>query len=408
MRLAGAIFLATFVLSQGCGSKSSLTGIVGGGAVTLDYSACTATNVPVWVASQDGSGGWTHVTGTGNVYHFTISSGKGAFAVVTVRSGIYTTSVNYFSEPELVAGGPACPTPSGSTVSGVVSNRPAVGVTTISIGSQTSVVNPATGAYQLSNVASGVQTLLAYSQNPNAPGATGAAALVPGVVVSPGASTVVNIDFTTAHNLQSATFTIAGGTTGDSLITSMAYLTPAACAAHPLYSVRGTYTSASLTQYGISAAQEGATDFHRVTAQDASGSGSASSNRLITVTFQPFAAQSLTLPAALPAGTISPLSGGIGVRRQITLTLPADYSAFGFTYTDAAGNATSLFASALYLGGSAVTLGMPDFSAAGGYLATYGAGSGTLTTSIVASGGSGAECTPGATTKVALRTGTTN
>jgi hypothetical protein len=414
LRLPGAILLPTLVLAQGCGSNSAPAGNTGppgnpggsGSAVTLDYSACTATNIPAWVAYQDGSGAWTAVSGTGNVYHFTISSGSGAFAVVTVKSGVYTTTVNYFSQAELAAGGPACPTLSGSTVTGTVTNRPAGRVITVSMGSQTSVVNSGTGVYQLINVANGAQTLVAYSQSPTAPGATGAAVIMPSVVVS--ASTVVNVDFATAQSLQSATFTVTAGTTGDSLFTSMAYVTPSACIVNPLYSVRGTYTSASSTQYGISAAQAGAMDFHRLTAQDASGSGNSSSNRQITVTFQPFAAQSITLPAALPAGTISALSGGIGVRRQIALTLPADYSAFGFTYTDAAGNSTRLFASALYLGGSAVTLGMPDFSAAGGYLATYGPGSGTLTTSISASGGSGAACTQGATTKAAVRTGTTN
>jgi hypothetical protein len=376
-----------------------------GGAVTLDYSACTGTNTPVWVAYQDGGGGWTHVAGTGNVYHFTISSGKGAFAAVTVSSGVYTTTVNYFSQAEFVAGGPACTTPSGNTVTGTVSNPPVGSVVTVSLGRSSGQLT-AQHTFTLSNVANGSQTLVAYKGNPGAPAATDATFIGRGVII-PG-SPVVNIDFSTAATVQSSTFTVAGGTIGDAFITSMALLPTSACIVNSLYSVQGTYTSASSTQYGISAAQQSATDFHRFTAEDVSGSDNASSNRLITVTFQPFTAQSVTLPAALPVGTLTTLSGGIGVRRQIALTLPADYSALGFSYTDAAGNVSSLFASALYLGGSAVTLGLPDFSAAGGYLATYGAGSGTLSTALFALGSSGAVCTQGATTKVAIRTGTTN
>lgn len=399
---------AALPLTAGCGGNSSPTGNTApGDTVKLDYSSCAPASMPVWLAEQDGNGAWTHVTGTGNVYTFTISAPKAAFAVVTVKSGIYTTTVNYFSHTELVAlSGSVCPAPGGSSVSGTVSNRPTAGVMTVSIGSQMTVVS-GVGAYQLSNVASGTQTVVAYSQNPAAPGSSGAAAILRSVAVSPGPNTV-NVDFATAAALQSATFMVTGGSTGHTFITSMAYLTPTACSVHPLYSMQGAYGSASTTQYGISAALDAASDFHRFTAEDDSGTGNASSNRRITVTFQPFATQSMALPAAVPAGTITPLSGGIGVRRQIALTLPADYASFRFTYADAAGNSTSLTASAQYLGGSAVTLGVPDFSAAGGYLATYGAGSGTLTTSIVASGESGAACTQGATTKVAVRTGTSN
>jgi hypothetical protein len=347
----------------------------------------------------------TRTNFTGNVYHFTVASGKGGFAAVTLSGAVYTTTINYFSQAELTANTAACTnTTTGNTVTGTVTNPPATGTVTISLGSASTALTPQHNTYVLSNVASGTQTLVAYKGTPNAPSATDAVFVHPGIVV-PG-TPVVNIDFSTAMTVQSAPFTVTGGTTGDTFIQSMAYLTTSACVANSLYSTFGTYSGAATTQYGVPVALQSPGEFHRFTAEDAAGAGS--TTRLITMTFRTFATEMIVLPAALPAGTITTLSGGIGVRRQIAFTLPSDYSAVGFSYADAATNTTSIFASALYLGGSAVTLGMPDFTTAGGYLAIYGPGAGTLTTTVLGSGVSGAACTDGATTKVAIQTGTTN
>ncbi len=381
----------------------TVTSSGGGSAVRLDYSACTGANLPIWVAFEDGSGAWTHVTGTGNVYTFNVSSGKGGIAVVTQSGATFTTTVSFFSQAELTAMGASCTTPSGKTVLGTVAGLSTGDAVTIGLGSASTTANfGGSSSFTLSNVANGAQTFVAYRRNSVTPGTTDKVIVRANQNIASGGSLAL-ADFGSAEAVSplSAPFTFSGGTTGDTFITTMSYLTTAACVSNGLYSVFGNYAT-SATEYGIPAAQQAATDFYHITIQD----GATTSSRLASLTFHSFAAQSITLPAMLPAGTNTTLSGGIGVRRQIVITLPSDYSTLGFTYSDAAGNSTTLFASALFLGGSAVTLAMPDFTAAGGYLATYGAGAGALTTSTFALGTTGAVCTEGATTRVAILSGT--
>lgn len=377
----------------------------GTGSVHLDYSACT--NVPIWFAAQDGTGAWVHLTGTNNVYTFNVTSGKGGYATVTLNNGVYTTTVNFFSQAELAVGTVAqCITPPvGSTINGTVAGLSANDVANISMGGGTAIAPFGLTAFQLTNVQSGTQTMVAYRRNTTTPGTNDMAIIRPGQNIASGGSLAL-VDFGSAEAFSpaSASFTVTGGTPGDNFFASMAYLTAPACVSNPLYSTFGTYAVTPTLQYGIPTTQQAATDLHRFTVQDQNVA--TSSTLLLTTTFHTFGPQSITLPAALPAGTITTPSGGIGTRRQIALTLPSDYSSIGFSYSDAAFNTTNLFASAAYLGGSAVTLAMPDFTAAGSYLAIYGPGAGALTTNLYAVGATGTVCTNGAITRTAFVTGT--
>jgi hypothetical protein len=382
----------------------TITSAGGTGSVHLDYSACTV--MPIWVAAQDGSGAWTHLTGTNNVYTFNVTSGKGGYAAVMLSGGIYTTTVNYFSQAELTGATAAqcVPPPVGSTINGTVAGLNANDVANISMGSGSTVAPYGLSAFQLTNVQSGPQTLVGYRRSTTTPGTNDMVILRPGQNIASGGSLAL-VDFGSAEAFSPSpgSFTVAGGTPGDTFITSMAYFT-GACVSSPLYSTSGTYAVTPTVQYGIPTAQQAATDLHRFTAQDQNVATATSF--IVSTTFHTFGPQSLTLPAALPAGTITTPSGGIGTRRQIALTLPSDYSTVGFSYSDATFNTTNLFASAAYLGGSAVTLAMPDFTAAGSYLAIYGPGAGALTTTLFATGATGAACTNGATTRIAFMTGT--
>ena len=277
----------------------TVTSSGGGSAVRLDYSACTGTNLPIWVAFQDGSGAWTHVTGTGNVYTFNISSGKGGIAVVTQNGATFTTSVSFFSQAELTGAPASCTTTTGNTVLGTVAGLSAGDAANVSLGSaSTSVSFGGSNSFTLSNVMAGAQTFVAYRRNAITPGTTDKAIIRPSQTIASGGSLAV-ADFGSAEAVSpaSATFTFSGGTTGDNVISTMAYLTTAACVANPLYSAFGTYAS-SATEYGIPAAQQAATDFHRFTVQEASTGGT--SSRLASITFHSFTAMSIALPAALP------------------------------------------------------------------------------------------------------------
>jgi hypothetical protein len=363
--------------------------------VRLDFTGCTY--VPIWMAYQDGSGPWIRATGTGNVYTFTISSLKGAYAYVVLEGTAYITSVSYNNQAELAALAPFCTT--GNTINGTLAGLSAGDGAVLSLGGASSfgVVFGAHG-FQLSGVAPGSQDFFGYRRSTITPGTTDKAIIRRSQNIANGGSLAL-VDFGSAEafSAPSATFTITGGSPADMLSSGMLYKTGAACVGSRLYASTIAYTG-STTQNGIPSAQQVSTDFHQFFAGDASSV----SSREIWLTFHTFAAKSLALPAALPTPTVTTPSGGIGVRRQAALTLPSDYSSATFTYSDNLNNQEILSASAGYLRGQAVTLTAPDFTAAGGFLAIYAPSGAVVNTFLEAFGPLGtpglnkAACTEGA------------
>src|SRR4051812_30989199 len=71
-----------------------------GTPVAITWSGCTGAALPAWMAVQDGDGSWTRVTPTGNVFSFTISSGRGGIATYSPDDGLY---VQYLATEEMQA-----------------------------------------------------------------------------------------------------------------------------------------------------------------------------------------------------------------------------------------------------------------------------------------------------------------
>ncbi len=141
-----------------------------GSAVRLDYSACVTASKPVWVAFQDGTGAWTRVTGTGDVYTFNVASTKGALAVVTANGAVFSTTVQYFSQAELAANVGGCTgAVTTKSINGSVAGLNANDVAKMSMGGSSATVVTNT-TFILPSVANGTFDLVGYRRNSVTPG----------------------------------------------------------------------------------------------------------------------------------------------------------------------------------------------------------------------------------------------
>jgi hypothetical protein len=108
----------------------------------------------------------------------------------------------------------------------------------------------------------------------------------------------------------------------------------------------------------------------------------------------------------MPIPTITQLSGPYK-RLQAVYTLPSGYNSSTFFSYDDGTRSVNISASFAYLGGTSVTLAMPDFSALSGWNNSWApATSSTVDWSAAALGFSGQGCAENARTIIATRSGT--
>jgi hypothetical protein len=376
-----------------------------GSSVHLDYSACLAASKPIWVAFQDGSGAWTHVTGSADVYTFSIASATGAIAVVTPGANFVTT-INYMSQTELAAFTGACAASATSkTVNGTLAGVTTGFLASISMGGGGAIVPGPATTFQLVGVASGSQDLVAYNRNSATPGAVSdGLVLRRNLNVADGGS-VPLIDFGSVEAVAPTTYTITltGATAGATITQVQSYLTGVTCTSHLLYTKTGT--SATIFAYGVPAAMQLASDYYNLslTSLDATGS-----SRQVSSSFHTLANKTIALGASVSV-TVTDVTGASAYRRlQSVFTLPSDYQSATLVYTGVIANSVFITQSAGFIGGTtAVTLTMPDLAAAG-YLASYGPGTANAVnylTKVLGISGGGAGCNEGGSTKVATVTG---
>ena len=337
----------------------------GSGNVTVSFAACTVANRAAWLAYQDGNGAWVRVTGVADVYQFNITQSKGGFAYVVLGTGTSTINVYYFTQAELIAGQfSLCgTTPTGKTVNGTIANLPVgfLGNASFGGGTTSAFVN---GPFQLTNVLDGSMDVVGYARAIGGPGASDRMFLARGLNPANGGS-IGTVDYTGAGSFApaAATMTLVGAVGGETVAHSMFYYTGAACVAAPLYSA-SPVTPPTFTAYGNTGAP--ATDFNNISVIAINGS---TAFRATSESFHTFAARNVTLPSALGTVTASD-AGGPYKRLMVVTTLPADLnSSVVATYTDntVTGKAGTIIASAGWLGGLAVSLTLPDFSALAGW-----------------------------------------
>lgn len=370
-------------------------------SVHLDYSQCSAANMPVWVAYQDGSGAFTHITGTGNVYNFGISSSKGALATVVYNGAAYVTSVFYFSQGEFAGQGSGCSTvASGKTINGSVSSIAGLNNPEISMGGSTGFVTPALPTFQLTNVPSGVLDLIGYNRVSYPNPTSGDMVMILRDLNLASGSNVGVLNFATATPVATGTINVTGGVVNSYFVT-MNYLSGAACASNQIdFNTAGV--PSPFTAYGVPASLQRSTDFHNLVLQHINTQADL---RTVSTSFNLLGNKVIAIGAGTGAVNTTVLAGTYG-RLQASLVLASDYTSAGLSYSYASGtfNRFIINQSAGYLAGSsAVTMTPPDLTSTSGYLLIWGpATTGALQyTASVSSTPPATMCAEGATLRTA-------
>jgi hypothetical protein len=372
----------------------------GPGNVTVDFSGCTVANQPVWLAAQDGTGPWIVITPVANVYTFSITSGKGGMAyVVEDGAGNTTLFVQYLTQAEFTSGRSFC-TPAGKTITGTVAGIGATDLAQISLGGATTTASTLTSLnFTLAGVADGNQDLVGFTHDVGGINPDSAIIRRDQNIADGGSVGTMNFG-TEGFEATTATMTGVGLVGGETATQTMNYRMGSACVLAPLYS--GVPAGASFQASGIPSGQQRVDDFHGMQfVATTPGSGS----RLVTQWFHTMGPQTLTLGAAMPIPTITQLAGTY-LRLQAVYMLPSDYQTQTFFAYSRSSNVVSIIASFGYLGGSAITLGLDNFSGLAGWNDAFAPSIGTAVWFTSGLGRSTASpCTEGATVKNAMAQG---
>jgi hypothetical protein len=369
------------------------------GNVTVDFAGCPAGERAAWLAVQDGGGPWTRITGTGDVYNFTIgSSGGGVAYVVLGASNAAAITVQYMSQAEFTAHTwVQCPPPAtGKTINGSVANAAQTDQPTISLGgSYKTVLTFLSTTFQLTNVPDGAQDLVAYRHSLVGGNDTAIIRRAQNIADN---GTVGTLDFggTEAFAPATATITLSNLLGSETASHSMSYQVNANCATAPLYF--SATAGATFTASGIPTAQQLPTDFHSLMV----GASTTTESRIITQYNHSLVARTITLGAVMPTPTVTTLAGSYK-RLQAVYTLPTDYEGFtGLDYSDGANKTVNISATFGYLGGTSVTLALADYSALSGWDNSWPpATSSTGTWTVLGISAPASACTEGATFKTA-------
>jgi hypothetical protein len=355
----------------------------GAGNVTVDFSSCAFGSFPAWFAFQDGTGPWTQVLDSADVYRFDIASARGGYA----SAGIDGLRVSLATRSELTASA-ILPCGSGEptkTVSGTLAGLGLNDVVYVSMGGSwtDNEGGPvAASSFTMTGVQDGDQDLIAYRFNPRAMGNSQRVIIRRDQNIANG-GTLGTLDFDAPESFAptTASLTVTGDAGSSPVRHGMSYLAGAGCTPYDLY--YDPTTGADFTTRGIPAAHQRATDFHRVVLYTTQTNGI----RYAYESFHTLADRVVALPAAVPVPTVTTPPGG-HLRIQAALTLPSDYqTALLLLLSDPVVYVT---ASAAWFGGPSVTLAIPDFSDVTGWRSSFAPAAGASVGWILrANGGNG-------------------
>jgi hypothetical protein len=378
----------------------------GAGNVTFSFASCDPTQVPVWVAVQNGAGAWTRVQqGAGNTFTFAITS-VGGIAFVTGSGTSYSTTVLYLnaSEATSIATGSVCDANAQTGTRTLTTNALNTGPQDITVtlgGASTTFTDPAPPAgghrFTLNNFPAGRRDLIGSKSLIQANGLTriekmilrrstaySATAFPPSIDFAGPESFVPLLHFVTLGNLSgdrssvSESFMSTNGAS-ESFFESVGTFSPAAAADFvPIYTLPD-----SLLVPG---------DYHSLFIGAEPQAGNGTSGRFGLLLFHASANQmvaNLVLGPTLATPIVSMLGSTPNVRMRAQLPLQAAYNAAvnaEFSQNDLSANVTI---TAGYSGGAPATwtMDMPDLSTAG-YDAAWGLKSGSpVSWHVVALGG---------------------
>jgi hypothetical protein len=370
------------VASQSVTLPVQVTASTGGsGNVTLDFSACVGFDVPSWVGWQDGNGAWARVTGTNNIFRFTVTQATASFAYVQLGATSGTNIVvQHMSRTEMTGapfvfcGGPG---PSLKILTGSVTGITGNETVNISLGGSLSFASPSIPTFSIGGVPNGAHDLIAWRHDLIGD-ITGGGSLDRGFVrrdqdLPNGASVgALNMLGQESFGPSSAIMSVTGIVAGEELAHTMRYGTNAACTQSMLYSsVR--MNGNSFTAYGFSASVQRPTDYHHLTFTTTTRQGGVLfpvANRTLTETFRGMGNRNLTLGAPLTVPAPTTLAGNYK-RLQAQFTLASEYNSSASFIQTTTNKTVTIIATRAWIGGSSVTLVLPNFSGLPGWNDTW-------------------------------------
>lgn len=355
---------ATGVTDQAANVTLTVTAPSGGSGNTV-LRFCPPGNLPVFLAFQDGTGPWTAVPGTNNVYTFNIASGKGAYAYVTSSSAtVFSTHVFYGTQAEIAgqSAGASCPAAATTkTVNGTVANVSAGELATIGLGAAAAVVPPGGGtAFTLQNVLDGNRDLIASRMTQTISGSgvvQNANKLIVRRNQNPAAgSTLPVLDFNASESFAPQVRTLTFNNLGTDLLTIQAtYVT--ANVSSGIFYLEGAGSPGTATRQvpGMPAANQVAGDLHNFFISAIPPAAPQSSRALIAY-YTAALDRTFTFGPAIGAVTVTTAATTPAVQLRMVYTVQPEYNKYiNINYGQGGGGSTrgiTVFVTAGYLGGS--------------------------------------------------------
>ncbi|MGH7582442.1 MAG: hypothetical protein ACREL5_04355 [Gemmatimonadales bacterium] len=301
--------------------------------VAVDFTACTTALQPIWFAYQNGSA-WTVIPAAGHLYQFAVLQPTGGYAwVVQSPGGGTQIDVAYLTPPGV--GFPvavaAC-TPAGTkSMSGTLAGMVAGQQATVSLDNAIAVSTFPTASYALAGLADGTADLMAYRTAAGGPPSSSDRMIIRRGLPIVDGGVIPVLDFGGGESVtpSQATITVTGAG-GGVISATMSYYLSNCASAGALYSILNP--PATIPVYGVPGASQLQGDMHALSIGVTTGDTTV----LVQDFFHTLVDHVVTVPAPLPAPTITILGGGYK-RLQATdvLPFPVAYKSMGtFSYAD--------------------------------------------------------------------------
>jgi hypothetical protein len=381
------------------------------GSITLNFSPCIS---PIWVAVSDNNGPWQHLTLTNGSVTANVNGPKVGLAYVTGSVTAAQINILYVSTSDISGNTQnfcgTTPVQGTNTMNGTATGFAAGDAAFISMGGGSNFAFAA-GPFTIPNVANGTHDVFAYRRNQVSIASSPDKLIVRrDIAVTNGGSIGAQLDFdgSEAVSPASANITVVGAVAGGPLTSAMFYRSGAGCYSSTFYVAQETGNTFPV--FGVPSGIQRSAEGHNLLLSSLDPLDNTNQETYIDF-FHTMAAHTVTFGGLLPAPTVTSPAGPYK-RLQAAFTLPAAYNLLaGFAYAEAStAHSVSMNATAAYLGGTSVTLTMPDFSSVTGWDNGWApASASTGNTTTVASGGSASlflGCASDAFLKAASRQGT--
>jgi len=389
----------------------TIHGTGGGGEQTLTFNvvvAAPSTGATTWTfcgnaarapqyffAVKDGAGAWTRVVPNGDSYSFTIASPSAQVAMVVPEGGGFRTTVYQYTATEIAAKAASeCanyPGTSTRTVTGQVTGLATTDLSFTTMGAQhAGTLGP--GPYTLMNLPPGAQDLVSVrgALNQQADFIANRIVVRRGVNPASGA-TNPTIDFGAAEAFAPTTATWTfNNTNNEAFSISEMFRTAGNSPAVLLPFPAIDRTTTTRTVYAVPAGQTVAGDLHQVIATVLTTDATSRVTRQIVAYNRTLADRTVSFGPAMPAATVTVVSGAPPGRIRAQGTLPNEYnSGVSLDVTQTTGpRYATIHATRGFLGsGSAYDMQLPDLSGVVGWDSNFALRSGVAATYWVSGGG---------------------